>query len=92
MKGEAYDKVISLSLTAAEKKLAVRSVRILGLKFAGVNLLRTSKGPQIIDIDPSPPLRRIETATGVDMAQLIIEYLEHYARPKLPKRLIGSAY
>lgn len=92
MKGDDKDKVLLIELTPAEKKIAIRSVRILGLKFAAVTLLRTSKGPQIIEIDPSPPLRRIEAATGVDMARMIIQYLETHARPKMPKRLLGHAY
>ena len=49
MKQDAKEKAIAIELTAAEKKAAVRSVRTLGLKFAAVNMIRTAKGPQIIE-------------------------------------------
>jgi ribosomal protein S6--L-glutamate ligase len=76
-------------ITSAEKKLAVKAVRILGLKFAAVNLLRTKDGPRIIDINSSPGLRSIEAVTGIDVASAVIEYLENHARPRLPKRIVG---
>lgn len=75
--------------TLAEKKLAIKAARVLGLKFAAVNLLRTKEGPILIDVNASPGLRAIELATGLDIATMIIEYLESHARPRLPKRIIG---
>lgn len=79
----------SIKLSTAESKLAVRAVRILGLKLAAVNILRTKGGPRVIEVNASPALRSIERITGVDVAALVIEYIENHARPRLPKRVIG---
>lgn len=78
-----------IRLTLQEKRLAIKATRILGLKFAGVNMLRTSEGPKILDVNASPALRHIERITKLDVVSLIIEYIEHHARPKLPKRIMG---
>ncbi len=78
-----------ITLTLQEKKLAVKAVRVLGLKFAGVNLLRTKAGPKILDVNSSPALRNIERVSDINIAKHLIDYLENHARPRLPKRLIG---
>ncbi len=79
----------TITLTPTEKKLAVKAARILGLKLAKVNLLRTKEGPRVIDVNASPGLSEIESITGVDVVTLMIEYIEAHARPRLPKRIIG---
>ncbi len=76
-------------ITPMEKKLAIRVARVLGLKFAVVNFLRTKTGPRVIDVNCSPSFKRIEKITGLDLGALLIDYIEHHARPRLPKRLIG---
>lgn len=78
-----------VKLLASEKKLAVRAVRVLGLKFATVNLLRTKEGPRIIDVNASPGFRAMEAVLDVDIASAVIEYLESHARPRYPKRIVG---
>lgn len=80
-------RIAKLNLT--ESKLVVRAVRILGLKFATVNLFRTKAGLQIIDVNPSPALRPIEHVTGIDITELLAEFIETHARPRLPKRVVG---
>ncbi|MBS0290461.1 MAG: 30S ribosomal protein S6--L-glutamate ligase [Proteobacteria bacterium] len=79
----------TVKLTVVEKKLAVRAARVLGLKFAAVNLLRTKEGPRVIDVNSSPGLNTFESVTGDDIACSVIEYIEAHARPRLPKRIIG---
>ncbi|HRE31006.1 MAG TPA: 30S ribosomal protein S6--L-glutamate ligase, partial [Candidatus Berkiella sp.] len=78
-----------IEITLVEKKLAIRAVRVLGLKFAVVNFLRTKAGPRVIDVNSSPSFKPIEKISGLDLGALIIDYLEHHARPRLPKRVIG---
>ncbi|MFI4937323.1 MAG: RimK family alpha-L-glutamate ligase [Candidatus Berkiellales bacterium] len=82
-------KAIPIKLSSPESKLAVRAARILGLKFAEVNLLRTKEGPRVIDVDPSASLRLIERISNCDIASLVVEYIETHARPRLPKRVVG---
>lgn len=82
-------KAHTIKISSAENKLAVRAARILGLKFASVTLIRTKEGPRIIDVNSSPTLHWAERVTDVDIASMLIEYIENHARPRLPKRVVG---
>jgi ribosomal protein S6--L-glutamate ligase len=63
-------------LTPEERSIAVRSVKILGLRIAGVDILRANHGPVVVEVNSSPGLEGIEKATGKDVADACIEYLE----------------
>lgn len=63
-------------LSDAERKTALRAAEALGLGMAGVDLLRSDRGPLVIEVNSSPGLEGIETSTGVDVARRIIAYLE----------------
>jgi ribosomal protein S6--L-glutamate ligase len=78
-----------VKLTADEKKMAVKSAKILGLKFAGVDMLRTNDGPKILEVNSSPGLEGVEGLTKIDIAGKVIEYIEENARPTLVRRIIG---
>ncbi|MFK8139330.1 MAG: RimK family alpha-L-glutamate ligase [Bdellovibrionales bacterium] len=54
---------------------AVRAAQIMGLRVAGVDMLETNEGPQILEINSSPGLEGIENCTGLDVAGSIIDYL-----------------
>ncbi len=62
---------------------AVRAAQIMGLRVAGVDLLEGKDGPQIMEVNSSPGLEGIETATGLDVAGAIIEYVK--AQVKFPE-------
>jgi ribosomal protein S6--L-glutamate ligase len=79
----------TIRITPQERKMAVKATRILGLKFAGVDLLRSSKGPKIIEVNSSPGLEGIETVTGRDIAALLAEFIEQHARPVFNKKISG---
>ena len=79
----------TVKLTPEEKKMAVKAAKILGLKFAGVDLLRTDDGPKILEVNSSPGLQGIEGLTKKDLAGKVIEYIEKNARPSLVRRVIG---
>jgi ribosomal protein S6--L-glutamate ligase len=68
-------------LTRAEVATARRAAQIIGLNVAGVDLVRTKKGPAVLEVNSSPGLEGIETTTGVDVAGSIIEFIEQHARP-----------
>ncbi len=55
---------------------AVHAAQIMGLRVAGVDMLETEAGPQVLEVNSSPGLEGIERATGVDVAGAIIEHLE----------------
>lgn len=75
----------SVKITKAEREVAVKAAKIMGLSMAGVDLLRSERGPLILEINSSPGLEGIEIATGKDIATLIIEYIEKNAKPIGPR-------
>jgi len=70
-----------VKLTPEERSTAVRAANILGLNVAGVDILRSHHGPVVMEVNSSPGLEGIETATGKDIAGLIIEFIEKNAKP-----------
>lgn len=79
-----------VKLTPEERSTATRAARAMGLKVAGVDLLRSNHGPVIMEVNSSPGLEGIEGATGVDVAGKIIEYIEKNASPgKTQSRVKG---
>ena len=68
-------------LTKQERDVARRAAQTIGLSVAGVDILRTSEGPKVLEVNSSPGLEGIETATGKDVASLIIQNLETKVRP-----------
>lgn len=65
-----------IKLTPAERSTAVRATKSMGLSVAGVDLLQSDDGPMVLEVNSSPGLEGIENASGVDIADLIIEYVE----------------
>jgi ribosomal protein S6--L-glutamate ligase len=68
------------TLSAEEVRIAVQAASTLGLAVAGVDLLRSNRGPLLLEVNASPGLEGIETATGVDVAGAIVELLEAHVR------------
>jgi ribosomal protein S6--L-glutamate ligase len=68
-------------ITPEERSTAVRAAKIKGLNVAGVDLLRSNHGPVVMEVNSSPGLEGIETATEKDIAGLIIEDIEKKAKP-----------
>ena len=62
--------------TAEEKKIAIKATRCMGLKVAGVDIIRSAKGPLLLEVNSSPGLEGIEGATGKDVAGMMIESIE----------------
>ena len=69
-----------VKITPEERRTAVRSARVMGLNVAGVDLLRSARGPVVMEVNSSPGLEGIEQATGRDVAGMIIEFIEKNAR------------
>jgi ribosomal protein S6--L-glutamate ligase len=69
-----------IKLTPEERSTAVRSANVMGLNVAGVDLLRSNHGPVVMEVNSSPGLEGIETATGRDIAGMIIEFIEKNAK------------
>lgn len=71
--------------TPKERLTAIKSARKLGLNVAGVDLLRSSDGPVVMEVNSSPGLDGIENATGEDVAGIIIEFLEKNGNSEKPE-------
>ncbi|MFC4654591.1 30S ribosomal protein S6--L-glutamate ligase [Rheinheimera marina] len=65
-----------VKLSAAEKRTALAAAKSIGLEVAGVDILRSNNGPVVMEVNASPGLEGIEGATAIDVAGLIIDYLE----------------
>lgn len=70
-----------VKLTPDERKTAVKAAQIMGLNVAGVDILRSNRGPVVMEVNSSPGLEGIEKATGKDVAGLIIEFIAKTAKP-----------
>jgi ribosomal protein S6--L-glutamate ligase len=80
-----------VKLTRSEKATAISAARKMGLGVAGVDMLPSTRGPLIIEVNSSPGLEGIEGATKVDIAGKIIRYLEkNAAKKKIQKDKINA--
>lgn len=67
-------------ITPEERSTAVRAAKAMGLNVAGVDILRSNHGPVVMEVNSSPGLRGIESASGKDVAGQIIHFVEKNAR------------
>jgi ribosomal protein S6--L-glutamate ligase len=65
-----------IKLSPEERSTAVRAAQILGLKIAGVDILRSKHGPVVMEVNSSPGLEGIEKTSEVDVADAIVQFLE----------------
>lgn len=72
---------VAVKITTEERATAVRCARIMGLNVAGVDLLRSNRGPVVLEVNSSPGLEGIETSTGRDVAGAIVKLIERTAKP-----------
>ena len=70
-----------IRLTPVERATAIKAAKVMGLNVAGVDLLRSERGPLVMEVNSSPGLEGIEAATGKDVASMIIQFIEKNARP-----------
>ncbi|MBK8879334.1 MAG: RimK family alpha-L-glutamate ligase [Haliscomenobacter sp.] len=75
-------RAISVKLTEKERSVVIKAARIMGLDVAGVDLLRSNRGPLVMEVNASPGLEGIETTTGVDVAGRIIQFIERKVMAK----------
>lgn len=68
-------------LTKEERMTAVQAAKAMGLNMAGVDILRSNRGPLVMEVNSSPGLEGIEKATHKDVADLIVQFIEKTARP-----------
>lgn len=80
---------VAVKLTEQERKLALKAAKAMGLHVAGVDLMRSERGPLVLEVNASPGFG-IEKVTGRNVAEKIIEYVEHNATRRNSKDKIGA--
>ena len=68
--------VSAVKITTEEKRLAIKAARVLGLKVAGVDIIRSNRGPLLLEVNSSPRINDIEEVTGKDIAGAMISAIE----------------
>ncbi len=71
----------AVKISKQEREIAIKAANIMGLRMAGVDLLRSSRGPLILEINSSPGLEGIEKSTGKDVAGAVIDHIIKHAKP-----------
>ncbi|NTW61620.1 30S ribosomal protein S6--L-glutamate ligase [Candidatus Saccharibacteria bacterium] len=79
----------AVKLTNDEKKVAIKAAKAMGLNVAGVDLMRSSRGPLILEVNASPGFG-IERVTGRNVAGAIIDYVEQNAKRRNKKDKVGA--
>jgi ribosomal protein S6--L-glutamate ligase len=72
----------AVALPPAYAETAIRAARVLGLELAGVDMLESSDGPRVIEVNSSPGFEGLEKATRVDVARAIVGHAVAYARAR----------
>jgi len=70
----------AIRITPEERSVATRAAKIMGLNVAGVDIMRSAHGPVVLEVNSSPGLEGIETATGKDIAGAIIQFIEKFGK------------
>lgn len=78
-----------IKLTPQEEKMAISAAKAMGLSIAGVDIMRSSRGPLVLEVNASPGFG-IEKVTGRNIAEKIIEYVERNARRTQKKDKVGA--
>ncbi|MBI1857490.1 RimK family alpha-L-glutamate ligase [Candidatus Saccharibacteria bacterium] len=80
----------AVKLTPEEEKTAIRAAKAIGLPICGVDMMRSSKGPLVLEVNSSASIKTPELITKRDVATKIIEYIERNAKGKHKKDRVGA--
>lgn len=79
-----------IKLTDIEKKTVLKAAKAMGLQVCGVDIIRSDRGPLVIEVNPTPGLEGIESVTGRNVAGKIIEYIERNAKQRNRRDRVGA--
>jgi len=82
--------VVAVKLTDEERKIAIKAAKAMGLSVAGVDLMRSDRGPLVLEVNASPGFEALERAAGRDVAGAMIEYVEQNAKRGQKRDKIGA--
>jgi ribosomal protein S6--L-glutamate ligase len=78
-----------IKLTDEEEKVAIKAARAMGLSICGVDMMRSKRGPLVLEVNASPGFG-IEKVTGRNVAEKILDYVEHNAKARRRKDRVGA--
>lgn len=81
---------VAVKLTEEERKTAQKAAKAMGLPICGVDMVRSTRGPLVLEVNSSPGLFSVESVTGRNVAEKIIEYIEQNARKTRKKDRVGA--
>ena len=79
----------AVRISKEEREAALRSARVFGLGMAGVDLLRASDGPKVLEVNSSPGFEGVEKATGKNIAAHLFDAIEKKVRPTPARKRKG---
>ncbi len=79
----------AIKLTEEERRTAIKAARAMGLPFCGVDMMRSSRGPLVLEVNSSPGFG-VEKVTGRNIAEKVIEYIELNAKRRNKKDRVGA--
>lgn len=80
---------VAVKLTEEERKMAIKAAKAMGLNVAGVDMMRSKRGPLVLEVNASPGFG-VEKVTGRDVAGAVIEYVEMNAKRRNKKDKVGA--
>lgn len=80
----------AIKMTDEEKRVALKAAKAMGLQICGVDIVRSDRGPLVLEVNSAPGLEGIETATSRDIATKIIIYVENNAKQRHRKDRVGA--
>ncbi|MCA9332030.1 RimK family alpha-L-glutamate ligase [Candidatus Saccharibacteria bacterium] len=81
---------VPVKITDEERKTAQKAAKAMGLPICGVDMMRSDRGPLVLEVNSSASLKTPETITGRDVAGKIIDYVEQNARGKRRRDRVGA--
>jgi ribosomal protein S6--L-glutamate ligase len=81
---------VSVRLTDEERKTAIKAAKAMGLPVCGVDMMRSERGPLVLEVNSSASIKTPELITGRNVAEKIIEYIEQNAKRRPKKDKIGA--
>lgn len=80
---------MAVKLTEEERRTAIKAAKAMGLPFCGVDMMRSSRGPLVLEVNSSPGFQ-VEKVTGRNVAEKVIEYIELNAKRRNKKDRVGA--
>lgn len=80
---------VAIKLTEEERKMAIKAAKAMGLNVAGVDMMRSKRGPLVLEVNASPGFG-VEKVTGRNVAGPVIEYVEMNAKRRNKKDKVGA--